>query len=336
MKKGLQTSAATTLSLPGQVRQAAAWVASNADFVTINRGKIPAYAQMLVGKYPLVTALDPAHHFLSQASPAATAAYVLALDSVNFGSGYFKFAQEAGIEFEYNHVAGALKKAFAESRLNTPEKWANATAAECHDIFGLPYNKIARLDELMGLFALHLQVTGQRVTLEYGGSVMNLLEAANNSAAKLAEILGAWPTFHDVTEYKNREIPVYKRAQIFAADIFLAFGGKAPAAFTDMAQLTSFADNMVPHVLRCDGIISYKQELALVIAAGECLTPGSAEETEIRSAGVHVVELMREAAQKAGHSVTAVNLDHILWNRGYETALYKHKQPPHRVMTVWY
>lgn len=322
------------LSLPDQVRQAAAWVMTKADFVKIIEAKIPAYTKALIEKYPLITALDPQHHFLSQASPAATAAYVLALDSVNFGSGYFPLAKEAGVEFEYNHVAGALKKCFATGRMNTPEKWAACTPADCHEIFGVPQKKNRRLDELMGLFALHLQVSGQRLMAEFGGDVLNLLEHSRNSAVKLAETVAAWPTFRDVTEYKGTEVPMYKRAQILAADLFLAFDGKGPAAFTDMAALTNFPDNMVPHVLRCDGILEYRQDLAVLIASGEYLGPGGAEETEIRAAGLHTVELMKHAAQKAGHNVTSVNLDHILWNKAYEIG--PHKQPAHRTLSVWY
>ncbi len=321
------------LPLPEQVRQAAAWVAAEADFVSINAAKIPHYAESLLAKYPLITALDPQHHFLSQASPAATAAYVLALDSVNFGSGYFAAARKAGVELEYNHVAGALKNAFAESRLNTPEKWAATTAEECHAVFNVPQGRDAHLDELMHLFAVHLQVTGQRVIAEFGGDVMKLLGSAGNSAVKLAEIVASWPTFRDVTAYKGVEVPLYKRAQIVAADMFLALGGKPPANFADMGALTNFPDNMVSHVLRCDGILDYDPLLAEHIASGECLTAGSAEEVEIRACGLHAVELMK-AALAGTHNVTSVNLDHILWNRGYEPQIYS--QPAHRTISVWY
>lgn len=322
------------LSLPDRVRDAAAWVVSQADFVTLREDRIAAYAKDIIAKYPVITGLDPEHHFLSQASPAATAAYVLALDSVNFGSGYFPVAQAAGVDFEYNHVARALKNAFAASRLNTPEKWAAATRQECHEVFGLPQGRVAELDEFMGLFALHLQVTGRMVIGHFGGSVMNLLESAGNSAVRLAETVAEWPTFHDISAYKGREVPFFKRAQILAADMFLAFQGKAPAAFTDMGGLTNFPDNMVPHVLRCDGILACHSDLAAQVDNRVYLEAGSPEETEIRAAGIHAVELMKQAAVKAGHKMTSVNFDHILWNRGYEAGLYE--KPAHLVKTVWY
>lgn len=327
-------SPAPQTSLPQQVREMAAFVAQKADFVGIREERIGAYTAELLKRYPVITSLDAQNHFLSEAAPAATAAFVLALDSVNFGSGYFRVAKEAGVSLEYSFVASSLRRAFSESRMNTAEKWLSATAEDMHDIFGIPQGRLRQLDRLMGHFADHLGTTGQYIVESYGGDPLNLLEAAQNSAVRLTEIVAAWPTFRDVALYKGAEVPFIKRAQILAADMHLAFEGRAPAAFADMAELTSFADNMVPHVLRCDGILDYAPELLARIESGEMMTPGSAEEIEIRACGIHAVELMKRAAREQGSAVTAVNIDHILWNRGYEPGIYR--QPSHQTMTVWY
>lgn len=332
--KNVKQSAVSELSLPQKVRQDASWVMSKADFVTIDEAKIPPYAADLLARYPVITGLDPKHHFLSQASPAATAAYVLALDSVNFGSGYFAAAHAVDVPLEYNYVASALKDSFAESRMNTPVKWAEASPADMHRIFQVPRGLEPKLDELMRLFAQHLQLTGQRLVDEYDGDVLGLLESAHRSAVSLVQTVGAWPTFRDVTAYKGAEIGFYKRAQILATDLYLALQGQGPAAFTDMAELTCFADNMVPHVLRCDVIITYAPQLAALVESGTMLAAGSAEECEIRASGIQVVELLKQAAVQAGHNVTSVNIDHIIWNRGYEAELYK--RPSHRTFSVWY
>jgi hypothetical protein len=333
IERQLQSSASES-SLPEQVRRMALFVAEKADFVRIHHERVGAYTADLLKHYPVITSLDAQNHFLSEASPAATAAFVLALDSVNFGSGYFKAAKEAGVPLEYNFVAGCLRKAFSESRMNTAEKWLAATADDMHDIFGVPQGRLRQLDRLMGYFADHLGATGQHILESYDGEPLNLIEAAQNSAVRLAEIVAAWPTFRDIAQYKGAEVPFIKRAQILAADMHLALEGKAPAAFTDIAELTSFADNMVPHVLRCDGILGYAPELLARIEGGEMITPGTPEETEIRACGIHTVELMKQAAQAQGASVTAVNIDHILWNRGYEPEIYS--KPSHQTMTVWY
>ena len=56
----------------------------------------------------------------------------------------------------------------------------------------------------------------------------------------------------------------YKRAQIAANDLQLA----GVADFPDIDRLTIFADNLVPHVLRLDGVLRYSDELAAPIDAG--------------------------------------------------------------------
>ena len=50
----------------------------------------------------------------------------------------------------------------------------------------------------------------------------------------------------------------YKRAQIVPNDLTLA----GVAEFDDLDRLTIFADNLVPHVLRVDGVLRYDAELA--------------------------------------------------------------------------
>lgn len=304
------------------IRDSAEAIANASAHVKIDRGAVAGYTAALLGRYPLVTKLNESH-FLSEASPKQTAAYILALDTVNFGSGWFPLAREAGIELEYAAVAKGLKSAFMTGRLNTPRKWANARAADCHDIFGVPPNAHPELDGLMDLFAAHLRASGERVLADYGGEVLNLIDAAQGSAVALAATVSQWPNFSDA--------PFYKRAQIFAADIHLGLRGRVGADFCDMYELTCFADNMVPHVLRCDGILNYTPLLAAKIDAGVALEAGSAEEIDIRAAAIHAVELMKRAA---GGKATSVNLDHILWNRRYEAEAYS--KPPHRTMTVWY
>ena len=322
------------LSLPQQVREAAAFVAGQAAFVRIREDRIESYTADLLARYPVIERLDSQSHFLSQASPGATAAFVLALDSINFGSGWFGVAKEAGVTLEYSHVANSLKKAFSGSRMNAPLKWMAATAEDCHEIFGVLRGKRRELDALMGLFADHLGVTGQMIFEQYDGEVLGLLEDAGGCASHLAEIAGSWPSFHDVAVYKGADVQLYKRAQILSADMYLAFEGQAPANFADMDELTSFADNMVPHVLRCGGILEYAPALAEKIDRGIMLDSGSEEEIEVRAAGIHAVELMKLAARRQDRQVTSANIDHILWNRGYEPEIYA--RPSHKTMTVWY
>jgi hypothetical protein len=89
-----------------------------------------------------------------------------------------------------------------------------------------------------------------------------------------------------------------------------------------------FADNLVAHVLRWDGVLVYEQSLAEHIDAGRPL-PMSQAEREIRACAVHAVELI---AQRTGSPARAI--DNWLWNRGQQPR-YK-SRPRHRTKTVFY
>jgi hypothetical protein len=116
----------------------------------------------------------------------------------------------------------------------------------------------------------------------------------------------------------------WKRAQIAANDLALA----GVAEFSDLDRLTIFADNLVPHVLRVDGVLRYDPALAARIDAGELLPPGE-EEREIRGCAVHACELL---SQRLG--MPARMLDTALWSRG-QAPRYK-SVPRHRTRTVYY
>jgi hypothetical protein len=121
-------------------------------------------------------------------------------------------------------------------------------------------------------------------------------------------------------------VPFYKRAQIAAADLALA--GIAPAG--DLAALTLFADNLVPHVLRVDGVLEVDPALIARIESEQLLVHDSPEEVELRACALHAVELL-----VAAHgSTTAAAVDNTLWNRGAQPR-YK-AIPRHRTRTTDY
>jgi hypothetical protein len=116
----------------------------------------------------------------------------------------------------------------------------------------------------------------------------------------------------------------YKRAQIVGSDLALA----GVADFHDLDRLTIFADNLVPHVLRVDGVLRYDAELAARIDAAQLLPQGSAER-EIRACGLCACEALAER-----FGVSPRELDMRLWNRG-QAPEYK-RIPRHRTRSVYY
>jgi hypothetical protein len=142
------------------------------------------------------------------------------------------------------------------------------------------------------------------------------------------------PLFRDVSRYDELDVPFYKRAQILVTDLAMAFAEEGLGGFHDLDQLTIFADNLVPHVLRVDGLLDYDPDLLARIERGELIPAGSPEEVEIRALAIHTVERLVETLRSAGIPATARQLDYILWNRGQED-IYK-AAPRHRTRTVYY
>jgi hypothetical protein len=173
---------------------------------------------------------------------------------------------------------------------------------------------------LMEMFARSLRDLGQRVQTCYGGSFTAVVRSAGNSAVALARQLGGWACFADCSSYQELRLPFLKRAQIAAADLARA----GAATFTDLARLTMFADNLVPHVLRLDGILRFDPRLVARIEAEELIAHGSPEEVEIRACALHAVELIVAARP----STCATEVDQLLWGRGQEPT-YK-AVPRHR------
>jgi hypothetical protein len=180
---------------------------------------------------------------------------------------------------------------------------------------------------------------GRYLLDRFDGSFVRLVEAAGQSAERLVELLIEMPFFADVVRYgdlgsEGIEVFFFKRAQLTAADLALAFGGRGPGCFRDLDRLTIFADNVVPHVLRVDGVLEYDDDLLERITGEDLIPSGSGQEVEIRACALHAVEWMVCALREAGHDVTAMQLDTLLWNRGRDRR-YK-SRPRHRTRTVYY
>jgi hypothetical protein len=287
--------------LVDEVRAGAAWVTARAERVRLDADAVPAYAAELPGR-SAVPALDPEAHVL-EGSREERAAFYLALDAINFGSGWFPTLRKRDGRSGYFTVALGLRERFAERGPWEADALAEISASEVATVLGQE-----RGHALMALFAASLRELGARVRDEHAGRFLGVVEAAGGSAAELVERLARWPCFADTSEYAGRSVPFLKRAQIAASDLEL--GGVA--AFEDLARLTLFADNLIPHVLRVDGLLRFDPGVAARIDAGELLEHGSPEEVEMRAGAVQAAELIcRERRDLDARSV-----DQILWTRG--------------------
>ncbi|MBN1528181.1 MAG: hypothetical protein JW895_03920 [Thermoleophilaceae bacterium] len=285
-----------------EVRERCAAIAASARHVEIDLDRI---GPVEPGPAPQ---LDPERHYL-EGPREDVATYLFTLDAINFGSGWFPTLRKRPGSSGYFTVAWALADRFREqgpwpsaelARIEAPEVAAVLGQDPGHELMALYARALRELGDFLG------ERSALEVAAEAGGSAERL-------AASLAE---GMPLFRDPG--------FYKRAQIVANDLTLA----GIAEFGDIDRLTIFADNLVPHVLRVDGVLRYEPGLAARIDAGELLPPGR-EETEIRACALHACEQIAAAT-----GVPPRVLDVRLWNRG-QGPRYK-AIPRHRTRTTNY
>jgi hypothetical protein len=313
-----------------RIRAAAAEVAGQARFVRLVDAQIAPYAASLAAGLP-TPVYDTAHH--AQGSVADTVAFQLTLDTVNFGSGYFPHLRKRPGMSGYLTVASSLKERWERDGPLPGTELRGMTTADCAVLFGQEGNT-GPTQELMAQFAQALNDLGAWLGERYDDDPLGPIEDAGESAGRLVELVSEMPFFRDVAIYEGAVVPLYKRAQILITDLAIAFDGQVPGRFHDLDRLTIFADNLVPHVLRVDGVLAYEDELLSRIERGELIPAGSPEEIEIRAVTVHAVERIVAELGASGISATARELDYLLWNRGSGEE-YK-ALPRHRTRTVFY
>jgi Queuosine salvage protein len=290
-----------------RLRDACAQVAARARHVQVQEEAIPRFAGSLMPVH------ERDHDNLHGGSREELAAFWLTLDAINFGSGWFPTLRKSAGRSGYSTVAAGIRDRFASLGPWSAEQLAAIEPAEIAGVLGQDPRH-----ELMALFAGSLQDLGAHVGA--AGGFAAVLDAAGRSAVSLVERLAAWSCFADTSSYDGLDLPFLKRAQIAAADV--ARAGVAP--FEDLDRLTMFADNLVPHVLRLDGVLRFDPRLVARIDREELIEHGSPEEVEIRACAVHAVELI-VAARPGAH---AAEIDQALWLRGQQPR-YK-ASPRHR------
>ena len=248
-----------------------------------------------------ISGLDETLHFL-EGAPDDVARYVLILDAINFGSGWFG-------ELEAT-TDGLTERLTAHARAEGPwtsDQLRALNATTVGTTLGLPGDH--QLTRLYSAALNHL-----------GGFLGHrpMQDILGDSAEDLAERLAAGMPFFDDRGF-------YKRAQIAANDLHLA----GVVSYPDIDRLTIFADNLVPHVLRLDGVLRYSDALAEAVDTGTELEAGGGFEREVRACAVHACERI---AQELG--VAPRLLDNWLWNRGVKPPYSE--RPAHIAHTVYY
>ena len=289
-----------TAPVSDQVRSACAWVAGRARSVRIDPTATTAYAAELPPA-PAAESPDPATE-LTEGEREARAAFVLCLDAINFGSGWWPTIRKRPGHSGYFTIAAGLTERFRDAG-----PWS---AAELSEMDATTIAAMLGQDAdhpLMADYADALRDVGEHVSADHGGRFESVIDAARGTAPALADLLAGWRAFADASDYDGRPVPFLKRAQIATADV----NRMGLAELDGLDRLTAFADNLVPHVLRVDGVLKLDPALEERIEAGDLLEHGSPEEVELRACAVHAIELLA-----ASSPLCPAEIDAVLWNRG--------------------
>jgi len=303
--------------------------------VTIDEQALTNFSRKLIEDGIEIPPWNYDYHFFDDGHK--TVAYFLILDSINFcfwpkpGEVKWEVRYKSETLSGYYALAASLKKAID----------SGVPITDAHYLAELPLGTLRQILggkgelQLMEARADILNELGAFLINKYDGEAHSLVEAAENSALNLVELLVEnLPSFRDEAEYYGTKIYFYKRAQIFVADLYGAFAGKDWGYFKDIDKLTAFADYKLPQVLRHVGVLQYSPSMEHKVDHGIFLEAGSPEEIEIRANTIWAVELIRQELAQMGKGLRAFEIDWILWNLGQESQ-FKAK-PYHRTVTIYY
>ncbi|MFK7896889.1 MAG: queuosine salvage family protein [Myxococcota bacterium] len=314
-----------------QIRSNCAEVTRRAKSVRIDEEGLAKFAGELAAAEWPTHDLDPLHDF--EGDDQAKLSLTITLDAINFGSGWFPELRKTDGMSGYRTIASAVKKHYETEGILTGEQLRKTTPRSVAEMLGQDLSD-SDVADLMTLYTLAWRDLGIWLLEMHEDQFDGVVRAAEGSAESLVQSLAQMPLYRDVAQYGDFEVPFYKRAQITVADLHAAFGDGPFGHFDDLSDLTLFADNLVPHVLRCYGVVVYDAPLAARVDSGQRLEPGTPEEVEIRAVAVEAVERLVSALGDRGRATTAHALDGLLWNAGQSPEVKA--RPRHRTRCTFY
>jgi len=266
------------------------------------------------------------HYWGAPVCRERVAAYILALDAINFC--FWPSSESNNNNYEYEDLATTLTKAAeADHELQQSLVDQELRGAISPD-FAFSANQLQGMtvDKMKALFETHhaqqkvppnleercalWNEVGTILNQKCGGSATALIDAASGSAPALVQLLVEhFPGFQDRSPQAistttsttagdgddngdhtttTTTLHFYKRAQICVGD----WNAALQLRLNHMDQLTTFADYRVPQLLRDCGVLVYRPELAATVDAQQELAKDSVEEHSIRAATVAAVEYL--------------------------------------------
>jgi hypothetical protein len=154
------------LGVLDEIRRACAEVAAGARHVRVEEAGLARLADALARDRPKPPALDGRYHHLG--TPRSTLAFLVTLDAVNFGSGWFPHLRKRPGLSGYFTVALSLKERFDNDGPWSAPELAELSRADVARVLGQDGGQ-PETAELMELFARALNDLGEFLLAGYAG-----------------------------------------------------------------------------------------------------------------------------------------------------------------------
>ncbi len=328
-----------------QTREIARAIAASSELVAIESAQIKALAPSYLGdQLDSSNSLDPTHWYLR--SPASSAAFVLVVDCLNFGSGYFRHLVKDKSDSGYMTMAAGLVRYFDLHWPFPPSHLGSLDAAAMLGILSQvpPYGN--EIFEFAGSLAGAGAELGMHLADKFSDSFEEFFASVGARPEALIAELTKLKSYRDGYCWEGRNFWVLKKAQITVSDLALVAGHhKAQGSrlgaldYDNVSSLTAFADNSVPHVLATDHILTYRKDLGNHIALGAELEYGCAAEIDIRAATIVAIdELAGVLSLILERKVSAAEADGMVWtkkHRPQDRARYR-RSLSHKTCSLYY
>ncbi|OAP57458.1 hypothetical protein AYL99_08196 [Fonsecaea erecta] len=267
------------------------------------------------------------HPKLSETGEEETVNFIFTMNLLNFSFwSELPEGERFAIEYKgrrwtgYWSLIAALQRSLNEGYpITSPDFWQDRDA--CPDSV-LEHIFRSATQEPIPLLADRIAILREAGSILYehfGCKPANIIRRADGSAASLVNLLVQYfPNFQDVASFQGKEVRLYKRAQIFVADLWACFRGTSYGSFSDIDSLTMFADYRIPQMLQGLHCLLYSPRLESRISRREMLKAGEDMEIEIRGCSIWCVELIRREIQQkhpeAKGKVNAILIDFFLYD----------------------
>lgn len=298
---------------------------------------------------------------------SATIDWIFVVDCLNFSFWLPTDESQFEVEFngnkyqDYEALCACVNRAIEEDYPITTPSWCQSlTLDQLQHIFR-SCNKTTL--PLLGQRLKNLQDAGHVITKLFQGSFSNVVASCKHSAQDMIRtVVTHFQSFQDQASYQGKTVCLYKRVQILIADIWSCFEGDGLGHFYDINKLTMFADYRVPQALLALGVMTYSNDLAAKISAGEELESKSEDEIEIRGCSIHAVELLKSELKNVDARSRTVNknsdeeescmeelyfredaiemnsviIDFYLWDYATNHPAEMSKYPEHHTRSIYY